>query len=85
MTQHQITIAKSILDAFHALDGGQAHDLTIHADASLRYRALIPRNEFDDVFAELNLLGCFTGVATRFKGTLWSLSPTGEQLRQEMK
>jgi hypothetical protein len=84
MTSRQINIAKSILEALYVLDGGQAQSITIHADASLLFRQIIPLNEFEEVFAQLNSLGCFTGVATRFKGTLWSLSPKGEQMRQEM-
>lgn len=84
MTNRQIGIAKSILQAFHDLDGGQAHELSIHSDASLIFRALIPKNEFDETFAELNQAGCLLGVKTKFKGTLWSITSIGEQTRQEM-
>lgn len=85
MTKRHIAIAAAILEAFHELDGGQAHELTLHADANKHFRALIPKNEYDEVFAELNQEGCFMGVPTKFKGTLWSLTPKGEQTRQEMK
>ena len=84
MTTRHIAIASAILEACHELDGGQAHEITIHADACKHFRALIPKNEFDEVFATLNRDGCFLGVATKFKGTLWSLTPKGEQTRQEM-
>ena len=84
MTHRHVAIARCILDALHDLDGGQAHEITIHADASLLFRVIIPKNEFDEVFTELNGMGCFTGVATKFKGTLWSLNAKGEQTRQEM-
>lgn len=85
MTNRQIGIAKSILQALHDLDGGQAHELSIHADANLIFRAMIPKNEFDEAFAELNRDGCFIGVTTKFKGTLWSITAKGEQTRQEMR
>jgi hypothetical protein len=84
MTNRHIQIAKCILNALHALDGGQAHELIIHADASLLFRAIIPKNEFDDVFTQLNADGCFIGVKTKFKGTLWSLSDQGRQAREEI-
>jgi hypothetical protein len=84
MTAREIKVAKCILDAAHDYDGGQAHALTLHADATLRMGALIPMNEFNEVFQSLNAAGCFNGVATKFKGTLWSLTPKGEQTRLEM-
>lgn len=85
MTARETSIAAAILDAMHNYDGGQAHELTIHADATLIFRVEIPRNEFAAVFADLNRRGAFLGVATEFKGTLWSLTPRGEKIRQEMK
>jgi hypothetical protein len=85
MTKRHIAISQAILETFHDLDGGQAHEITIHADACKHFRALIPKNEFDEVFETLNRDGCFIGVATKFKGTLWSLAAKGEQTRQEMK
>lgn len=85
MTHRQIGIAKGILDALHETDGGQLHEIAIHADANLLFRAMIPKNEFDEVFALLNRDGCFIGVPTKFKGTLWSISDKGEQTRQEMR
>jgi hypothetical protein len=85
MTHRQIGIAKAILQALHDTDGGQLHEISIHADANLIFRAMIPKNEFDEVFATLNGDGCFIGVTTKFKGTLWSISDKGEQTRQEMQ
>ena len=85
MTKRHIAIAQAILEAFSSYDGGQAHELTVHADACKYFRVMIPKNEFDEVFETLNRRGCFLGVSTEFKGTLWSLTPKGEQIRQEMK
>ena len=85
MTQRQIGIAKAILDTMHDWDGGQGHEITIHADANLLFRTTIPKNEFDEVFKELNAQGCFIGIETKFKGTLWSLTPVGEKVRHEMQ
>lgn len=85
MTKRHIAISLAILEAFHELDGAQAHEITIHADACKHFRALIPKNEFDEVFQKLNGRGCFIGVETEFKGTLWSMAPKGEQTRQEMR
>jgi len=85
MTQRHIAIASSILEALHELDGAQAHEITIHGEACKHFRALIPKNEFDEVFATLNGAGCFLGVVTKYKGTLWSITSKGEQIRQEMR
>ena len=84
MTNRQIGIAKAILDVLHGWDGGQGHEITIHAEANLLFRVMIPKNEFEEVFKELNSRGCFIGVPTEFRGTLWSLSDTGKKVRQEM-
>ncbi len=85
MNQRQVAIAKAILKAFHDLDGGQAHQISIHGDANLILRAVIPRNEFDEVFDLLNVEGCFIGVKDKYKGLLWSLTSNGEKTRQEMR
>lgn len=85
LTTRQIAIAKVILAAFEALDGGQAQEVSIHADASLLFGAIIPKNEFTEVFEKLNAHGCFNGVPTKFHGIKWSLSDVGEQTRLEMR
>jgi hypothetical protein len=85
MTKRHLAISLAILEYLHELDGGQADTLLIHKGASEKFMALIPKNEFDEVFESLNREGCFIGVQTRFKGTKWSLSDKGEQTRQEMR
>jgi hypothetical protein len=87
MTHRQIGIAKAILQALHDTDGGQLHEISIHADANLIFRTMIPLPEFKEVFGQLNALGCFIGVpSSKFnKDMLWSLTAKGEQTRQEMQ
>jgi len=85
MTKRHLAICKAILEAVHDLDGGQALEVIIHADACKHFRAMIPLNEFNEAFESLNREGCFTGVHSKFKGTLWSMSDKGRQTREEMK
>jgi hypothetical protein len=84
MTKREIAICKAILDYLHDLDGGQAHELNIHAGACENFMALIPRSEFDPMLKHCAKHGWLLHVPTRFKGPLWSISPAGEQARQEM-
>jgi len=85
MTHREIGIAKAILKVMHEADGVQRTQATIHAEASLAFGTLIPLNEFEEVFEQLNADGCFIGVPTRYKILLWSISAKGEQVRQELK
>lgn len=82
MTAREIKIAKKVLDYLHTLDGGQAHPVLIHAEVG----GLLFCNtgELDDVFAELDRRKYIIGVATDFKGTLWSISDLGESARRKM-
>jgi hypothetical protein len=84
MTRRETAIAKAILDYLHDLDGGQAEEIVIHAAASERFMALIPKTEFDRIFAHCGKEGWLLSVPRRFKGTLWSISDAGEKARQEM-
>jgi hypothetical protein len=85
MTRRETAIAKSILDYLHDLEGGQAQELVIHAGAGERFMALIPKTEFDHIFATCSKEGWLIAVHTRFKCTLWSISPDGEKARIEMQ
>ncbi len=82
MTARETKIAKKILDVLHALDGGQAHALTLHAEVG----GLITctTSEFDDVLREMDSRRYAIGIATEFKGTLWSISDLGESARRKM-
>ena len=83
MTTREIQIAKKILGYLHTLDGGQAHALTIHGE--IGGLSFCSSGEFDGVLEILDARRALIGVKTEFKGTLFSISDTGEQLRQKMK
>lgn len=82
MTAREIKIAKKILDALHALDGGQAHPLTIHAE--IGGMSVCTGAEFDSVLAELDKSRFVNGVKSKFKGVLWNITDAGEAARLEM-
>lgn len=82
MTAREIKIAKKLLDHLHGLDGGQAHPLTIHAE--IGGLSACHGAEFDEVIEELSRRKYVIGVATDFKGTLWSISDLGESARRKM-
>lgn len=82
MTAREIKIAKKILDYLHTLDGEQAHPILIHAE--IGGMMMCSTSEFDDVLAELDQRKYVVGVATQFKGTLWSISDLGESARRKM-
>ncbi len=84
MTRRETSICKAILDYLHNLDGGQAHELNIHAGASENFMSLIPRSEFDLMFQHCAKQGWLLHVPTRFKGSLWSINDAGEKARQDM-
>jgi hypothetical protein len=84
MTKRDLAICKAILDYLHNLDGGQAHELNIHAGACENFMSLIPRSEFDAMFQHCAKQGWLLHVPTRFKGSLWSINEVGEKARQEM-
>jgi hypothetical protein len=79
-----LAICKAILDYLHDLDGGQAHELNIHAGVCRNTLTLIPKSEFDLMFRHCSKEGWLLHVATRFKGSLWSINAAGEKARQEM-
>lgn len=83
MTAREKQIAEKILAYLHGLDGGQCHALTLHA--AIGGLAFCSGAEFDDVLALLDARRAVIGVKTEFKGTLFSISDGGEQLRQKMK
>ncbi len=82
MTAREIKIAKKILDHLHGLDDGQAHPIVIHAE--IGGLPVCSTAEFEDVLAELDRRKYIIGVATEFKGTLWSISDLGESARRKM-
>lgn len=84
MTHRDLAICKAILDYLHDLDGGQAGEITIHASACERFMAVIPKTEFDAMFKHCQVEGWLFHVPTKFKGSLWSISASGELARQQM-
>lgn len=82
MTARETKIAKAILETLHALDGGQAHMLTIHGE--IGGLNACTSAEFNDVMAELDRRKLVIGVKTKFKGVLWNISDAGEAARLEM-
>lgn len=83
MTAREIKIAKRILDYLHALDGGQAHALTIHGE--IGGLGFCRATEFDEVMAQLETGRLAYRVQTKFKGDMWGItSPAGESARLEM-
>ncbi len=82
MTARELKIARKILDALHDLDGGQAHELTIHADAG--GLNLCGTAEFGEVLAWLDTKKYAISVKTEFKGVMWSISDLGESARRRM-
>lgn len=82
MTPREIKIARRLLDYLHALDGGQAHPVLIHAE--IGGLPFCNTAEFDEVIAELDRRKYIIGVRTEFKGTLWTISDLGESARRKM-
>lgn len=82
MTAREIKIAKKILDYLHGIDGGQAHELTIHAE--IGGLNACPAAEFEEVLGWLDSRKYVIGVKTEFKGTLWAISDLGESARRKM-
>jgi hypothetical protein len=82
MTARENALAKKILAYLHAIDGGQAHALTIHGE--IGGMALCSATEFDDVLAECDRRKYVIGIKTKFKGVMWNISDAGEAARLEM-
>ena len=82
MTPREIKIAKRILDALHALDGGQAHALTLHGEIGAL--GFCTSAEFDAALQLLDEKKFVIGVKTKFKGVMWNISDAGEAARLEM-
>lgn len=82
MNAEDLKIAKRILDALHALDGGQAHGMTIHAE--IGGLNVCTTSQFNDVLAELDRSKWVIGVKTKFRGVMWNISDAGEAARLEM-
>ncbi len=82
MTLRETKIAKAILDCLHALDGGQAHALTVHGE--IGGLAACSAAEFDATLALLDRRKWVIGVQTKFRGVMWNISDAGEAARLEM-
>ena len=82
MTAKEQQIAKRILDALHALDGGQAHALTIHGD--IGGLNACTSADFDTALAELDRVKYVMGIKTKFKGVMWNITDAGEAARLQM-
>lgn len=82
MTARETKIAKRILDALHALDGGQAHEITIHAE--IGGLPVCTSAELEETLRVLDAAKLITGIRTKFRGVLWNISSAGEAARLEM-
>jgi len=82
MTARETIIAKRVLDYLHDLDGGQEHELSVHA--GIGGLNLCPSEEFRQVLKILDTERYVVGVTTRFKGVMWSISDLGESARLKM-
>ena len=82
MTPSEIAIAKRILNALHELDGGQSHALTIHGE--IGGLSACTTRDFDGVLTQLDRDKHISGVHTKYKGVLWSITDLGEAARTQM-
>jgi hypothetical protein len=82
MTTRESKIAKALLDVLHNLDGGQAGELTLHAEVNL----MVPcsATEFGAVLALCDRQKWITGVTARLTGKMkYNLNDAGEAARLE--
>jgi hypothetical protein len=87
LTQREIMLCKSALDFLHALDGGQAIELEIHA-ALLRDAAVHPKPSACEVESAIRILSekkWAVGVPARIGARMkWCSSDAGEAARLVM-
>ena len=84
MTRREQKSCKGILDALHDMDGAQADDRIIHAEAQLVIGDNIPLAEFNAALALCDARRWITGVKSKFAGTKYSINDRGEAARLEM-
>ena len=82
MTQSEIKLARAILDVLHGLDGGQMHELPLHAEVNLIVKCT--RSEFEGALKICDTSGWVIGIRSKFKGVAWNISDAGEAARLEM-
>jgi len=82
MTAREIKLSRKILDYLHALDGGQAHAVTIHAE--IGGLVACSATEFDHLLGQLDQQKYVLFIETKFKGRLWSITDDGEAARLKM-
>ena len=82
MTARETKIAKRILDALHALDGGQAHALTIHGE--IGSLGLCSTVEFESIMADMEKQKLVMFIETKFRGRMWNITDAGEAARLQM-
>ncbi len=84
MTKREQKLCKAILDVFHNMDGAQADERIIQAEAQLVIADNIPLAEFNAALALCDARGWITGVKSKFTGAKYNINDRGEAARLEM-
>jgi hypothetical protein len=82
MTKNEIKIIKAILYVLHEVDGGQLHELPLHAEVNLLREC--SRTEFEAALKICDTNRWIVGIHSKFKGRLWNISDAGEAAAMEM-
>ena len=82
MTKKETKIARAILTVLHEVDGGQLHELPLHAEANLVCECT--RAEFEAALKQCDTQRWIIGIRSKFKGLLWNISDAGEAALAEM-
>ena len=83
MTDRDLKLAKALLDVLHDLDGGQAGEITLHAEVNLKQPC--GATEFAAVLALCDRKKWITGVPAKLTGKMkYNLNDAGEAARLEM-
>jgi hypothetical protein len=82
MTKSETKLLKAILYVLHEVDGGQLHELPLHAEVNLLRECT--RTEFEAALKIGDTNRWILGIHSKFKGRLWCISDAGEAALLEM-
>jgi hypothetical protein len=82
MTKNEIKIIKAILYVLHEVEGGQLHELPLHAEVCLLRECSLA--EFAAALKICDTHRWVIGIHSKFRGRLWSISDAGEAAALEM-
>jgi hypothetical protein len=82
MTKRETKIARAILAVLHELEGGQIHELPLHAEVNLICECT--GSEFEAALRASDAHKWIIGIRSKFKGLLWNISDAGEAALIEM-